>query len=227
MTEIPCAVLIDIGVALLCRLRDSDKVYDNECHCEYAHCNEEQRSHIAHGGLVRYGADKDTNQQRGEGTGEGIEGTSGLDELVAPVAAAAQDVEHGVNNGVEHTYAEAADECTGEVHINCGAAHYLQAGKPLDHHAEETGCKGDESGLLVAYLLEHLTSGNTHEQVCCEVHHVAHHVALPDVAERCGHVGDEGNHCKDEAHCDNGHKIAVLFGLCHCFRFMLLIIISD
>ena len=43
-------------------------------------------------------------------------------------------------------------------------------------------------------------------------------LVAPDVAERCGHVGHEGNHREDEAHRDNGNDLAIVVCFSHIFR---------
>ncbi len=220
MTEIPGAVLIDGGLALLRRLRDLHEGNDDEGDGEDGHGDKEQRSHVGHRSLVGHGADEDTHQKRSQGTGEGVQGAADLDVLVALVAAAAEEVQHRVHHGVEHAHAEAAHEGTEEVHVNGAATQEATAGEPLDHNAHETGRQGDEGGLLVTHLEEHLARRDTHEQVGGEVHHVAHHagpavLALPDVAERGSHVGHEGDHREDEAHRDDGHQIGVFLGFSH------------
>ena len=208
VAELPRAGLVLDGLALLGRLGDLHQGNDDESDGEYGHGDEEQRSHVGHRGLVSDGTDEDTHEERGEGSGEGIHGTTDLDVLVALVATAAEDVQHRVDNGVEHTDAEAADECTEEVNDQGEHVASDLTGEPLHEYADETYGEGDKRGLLVTDLHQHLSGGNTHEEVCGEVHEVAEHAGvgeldLPDVAERSGHVGHEGYHREDETHRDD------------------------
>ena len=61
---------------------------------------------------------------------------------------------------------------------------------------------------------------DTHEQICGEVHHVAHHaehgvafeLIAPYCSDRGGKVGNERNHGKEEEHGDDSHHVCPLRG---------------
>ena len=95
-----------------------------------------------------------THQQWCQCAGEGIERAAGLYQLVATIAAAAKQVKHGVDNGVEHADAEPANESAQQVDDKI--EHYRltldaerghvgtdKAGQVLDKHADKTDGKGN------------------------------------------------------------------------------------
>ena len=228
VTEIPGTVFVLGGLALLSRLRDGEEGDDDECHGEYTHSDEQQRGHIRHGGVGRHGSYQNAHQQRSEGAGEGVQGSTNLDELVTTVAAAAQDVEHRVHYGVEHAHAETADEGTQQVYVDGCVTQEAKAGKILDADAHETGGKSNQRCFLVADGHQHLAGGNTHKQICGKIHQVTGHLGpfilvTPDDAEGGGHIGNKRNHREDKTHRDDGYHIGAFLGVGHCVRSLLLV----
>ena len=71
---------------------------------EDGHADEHERGHIGDVGVFGDLAYEHTYDKRGECAGERVERTAHLHELVAAVAASAEEVEHGVDHGVEDTY---------------------------------------------------------------------------------------------------------------------------
>ena len=206
---------------------DGDKEECDECKCEHTHCDEEDGVHVHYLGLMGEGADKGAHKHGGEGAEGGVECAADLDVLVG--AGAAEKLEHGVHHGVEHADGEAAYECTCKIHEeacgNTGAAHGNHAGQELDEYADETDRNCDKRGFLVTVLCEHVSCGDAHEGVSEEIHHVTHHTKgvgaldaglhLPDVADRGGQIGDEGDHTEEEDHRQYCNEIAVAFVLRH------------
>ena len=98
----------------------------------------------------------------------------------------------------------------------------------MDEQADGTYGKSDEGCLLVTLAFQHLTSRNTHEEVCGEVHHVTHHgcpgiFETPNITKWCSHVGYERNHCKDKTHgydC-NDTTVTISNFLFHCFELIV------
>ena len=91
--------------------------YD-ERHDENAECDEERGGGVADGcfgGLADERAHDDVHRHGSSA----VEHTAYLDELVAFVAAASEDIKHGVYNGVEHTHAETADESAHKINPKC------------------------------------------------------------------------------------------------------------
>ncbi len=106
-----------------------------------------------------------------------VEHAAELDELIAFVAATAEDVEHGVDNAVEDTHAETGDESTDEINCKHGAEVGLgvhETAHPLDEDTGGTDGKTDKSSLLIAELGYEHTCGNTHHKVGHEVAVVAY-----------------------------------------------------
>ncbi len=231
MAEVPGRVAVfDLAAAF----REVGFGYGNECdydesECEHTHCNPEQGSHIAHCGGGAESADESAYEERGKGAGEGVERTAGLYKLVARVAAAAEKVEHGVNHGVEHTYAETADKRAKEVDIevegNCCAAYgpkgdvgTYNTRQPLYKKTGHAHSHGPESCFLITDACKEVAGRNTHKEIGCEVHHVAHHAehgvafkfVAPYRADGGGEIGYERNHRKEEEHGNDSHYVTSL-----------------
>ena len=103
--------LLRLGLVGFFDLGEED---NEESHDEHAAGNEQGRSRVGHmslGGI----ADESTHEDIHSHSGSTVEHATNLYHLVAFVAAAAQNVKHGIDNGVEHTHAEARNECTDEV----------------------------------------------------------------------------------------------------------------
>ena len=60
-----------------------------------------------------------TRESYGNSLKELAEEFPNLDVLVTLVSAASENVEHRIDNGIEHTYAESADECAEKIYVNC------------------------------------------------------------------------------------------------------------
>ncbi len=209
MAEGERAALIDnlLTVFLKIRLGNFDKLDDDEREREHANANPKERGDVAHACVIRHSANHDTGEEGGQCASERVHCAANLYELVAAVTAAAQDVEHRVDDRVEHADAEAANEGAKEVDEEVERnglaviAHYLDvvaedAGRILYEKACYADNERDERRLLIADLGKHLAGGNSHEEIGCEVHHVAHHLGpfvlhSPDVAKRSSHVRHE------------------------------------
>ena len=169
-------------------------------------------------------------------TRQRIERRTGLQKLVALVAAAAQEVEHGVDDRVEHADAEAADEGAEQVndevelegdalaHVADGDVGTDDAGEVLHEETRGTDGHGDEGRLLVTDAHEHAAGRDTHEEVGQEVHHVTHHaerigtgvLVFPDSTDGGREIRDERDHREEKEHRDDGHDgQLVVFGLFH------------
>ena len=217
VAEVPGAVLRHLFLSTLVQMRLGyvDKRDDEECCGEDGHAYPQQGGDVDHRGRLGQRADEGTHKERGEGGRERVERTAGLNELVAFVAAAAQNVEHGVYHGVEHAHAEAADEGTeqiDEVIDRYGELGYLQCATLLDAalHCEEYGVgthdarqvlygqahnaygHGPKGGLLVSDFHQQVTGRYSHEEVGQEVHHVAHHAQHAITYELIAPDGTDG-----------------------------------
>ena len=227
-----------LGLTLLgqVRFRDGNRRDDNERNGKHGHGDEEQRSHVAHGGLVGYRTDEHTHEERGKRSGQRVEGTTGLNQLVTFVTATTEQVQHGVYHGVEHTYAETADEGTQQIdnqvqiHLLSPYGEESRIGthntrQILNKEAHETYGHSRKSCFLVTDFHQHRTRRYTHKQIGQKVHHVTHHagpriLVTPDKSKRCRQISDESNHCKQEHHCDNGNNFPLVFLICtHFIRF--------
>ena len=189
MAEAPCAVFrfLDLtGLLSHVRLGDIHKADDYERENEDSHSDEQQCRYIGHSCRGCDCADKHTYHKRGDCSGQGVKSTTGLHKLIALVAATTEQVEHGVDNSVEHTYAESADKRTQQVYhevesdnirtyceYGCSGADLTR--EPLEEQTHKTYSHCDQGCLLVADLAQHSSCGNTHEEICKEVHHVAEH----------------------------------------------------
>ena len=116
------------------------------------------------GGITNEGSHDDIDSD----SGCRVEHTTGLDELVASVATASEEVEHGVYHGVKHTHAGSGDECSHEIDCESHSAR-----GPLYEDTYDADYKCHEGCLLVAILLDKHTRGDTHHQVGAEVTIVA------------------------------------------------------
>ena len=163
-------LVLDLGLFLLDgeRLGNVDHVEHDEYHGEDAHCDPQCGSCVADRGVGRV-AHQVTHQHRNDGRGNRVERTAELDQLVTLLAAAAERIEHRVDDGVEHTHREARDECADQV--NRETARFAR--KILDTHADETDCHGRKRRLLVADALEHHTGRNPHHRIGDEVGEIA------------------------------------------------------
>ncbi len=85
---------------LLLRLNECE---DYKCDSEYCHCNVKDSVHVRDCSLLGNGTDKRTHEHRCKRTHEGVECTSDLNKLVAPVSTASEKVEHRVYDSVEDT----------------------------------------------------------------------------------------------------------------------------
>ena len=180
-------------------------------------------SGLAIGMKERTLADERADEHRRRGAGEGVERRADHVQLVAAVAAATEEVEHRVDDHVEHADREAAHERAEEIDAerNDGAVGERNlAGEELDEDADEASRDTGHCRELIALLCEHLAGGNPHEEIGGEVHHVAHHakhvgaldagLVLPDVAHWRGKVRDERNHAVDEHHGYDGDPVGAL-----------------
>ena len=106
---------------LLFRLLNLGESEDNESGNEDSHSNVHCRSGIDDSGFLCNFTDESTDDNiYGNGRGA-VESTTNLNQLVTTVAAATEDIEQRIHNGVEHTHAETGDKCTDK--INPHACH--------------------------------------------------------------------------------------------------------
>ncbi len=227
------------GLALLGVL-DRDHGQDHERSGEHGHGDVHHQVHVRDLRGLRDLADERADENRRRRAAERVERRADHVQLVAAVAAAAEEVQHRVHDHVQHADREAANERAEKVDVEAErlaadkrersavATDAHLAGDELHGHAGKTRRDGDERRLLVAALREHPASGNAHEEVGEEVHHVAHHaphvgavdagLVLPHVAHRRGQVRHERDHAVDEHHGDDRHDAsAFLLIVRHCF----------
>ena len=235
MAETPGAVRIVFFLLhrlVQVRFRNGHEIDDNERNGEYGQRNQQQRTDIRHRRVLRNGTDHRTGQQRSQRGYQRVACTTGLNQLITTVTTATQRVQHRVNNGVEHTYAETADERAQQVHEQRGQADGHEAAEELHQHAYETRSQGHQRGLFVTDLRQQFARRNTHNQVRCKIHHVAQHagplvVRLPDVSERRCHVRYERHHREHEEHGDNRHGVAFVLLFSHnVFDLLFLVLLS-
>ena len=147
------------------RLRYLGEGYDESCEGEYGHCDDHCRSCVLYACVLHLSAHEVTQEYRSDGAAYGVAGTAELNESVALVSAAAQGVEHRVDDDVEHTHREAGDE--GADHIYEEALR--RTGNPLDGHTDETDDDGGEGGELISLPLEYDAGRNAHAGIGNEV----------------------------------------------------------
>ena len=247
MAETPRAVLffgLDRLFLLQVRFRNRYERDDDERQHEDAHCDEKQGRYVGHGRAVGDRAYECADEKRGQCRRKRIQRAAGLEQLVAFVAAAAEDVEHRIDDRVQHADAESADERTQQiddvVEFDYGFMVGEQfgtgteaAGEVLCEQTDDTHAHGDEGSLFVTDAYEHVARRNAHEKIGQEVHHVAHHaesgvLAFPDGAHRGGQVRDERDHREEEEHHDDRQGTILLLLLCHFYwysvGFLLLVV---
>ena len=115
--------------------------------------------------------DKATDENRHKRSGERVEHTAELDELVAFVTATTEGVEHGVDHRVEHTHAETGDKGADEV--NPETANTVPAGHVLEEDAHKADDDGEKGGVLVTDFLQKQSRRNTHHGISDEVGRIA------------------------------------------------------
>ena len=135
---------------------------DNEInHGKDGHSDIEHYVHIVYLLAGQALADDGTHQHRRQGTAQRIEGTADHVQLVTTVTAAAKEVEHRINHGVQHAHTETTYQRAGQVHIetvHCAA-------EPLDGNSDETKEDSRQGRLLVTVLREEVSRRNTHNQI--------------------------------------------------------------
>ena len=201
-------VLLRLGGLLLdgIRLGDRDHGEHDEGHGEDTH-GDEQRGRSVADRRAGHVAHQITDQNRHDGGRDRVERTAELDQLVTPLAAAAEGVEHRIDHRIEHTHRETRDERADEVNREA-AGH---AREVLDTHADKTDRNGRQRRFLVADAVEHQTRRNTHEGVGDEIgritqlrHPVRHReLVLHDHAQRIGEARDERDHREEREHHDD------------------------
>ena len=142
------------GLLRLLNLSEEDH---DEANDEDGQGNQQGRGGIGNlgfGGL----ADERTHEDVNRNGSRRVEYPADLDELVTFVAAAAEQVQHGIDDGVQHAHAETGDEGSDEIDPETHAA----AG-PLHEDADDAHGKGHQSGLFVAELLDEHTRRDTHD----------------------------------------------------------------
>ena len=162
------------------------------------------RGGIADAGAVDGSADEVSQQDGSNGCACGIEGSAPLDELVAPVAATAKGVEHGVDDDVEQAHRESRHKGAG--YIDSKAAGIAR--EELYAHADEAYCDGQQRGEFVSFTPQYNACRDAHAGVGNEIgqgaelcHGVARaELVLDDDSHRAREVGHEGYHEEQQEH---------------------------
>ena len=214
-----------LGRVALVGIGDRNEGKNHKSRGENGKRNVEDKVDVRDDGFLRDLADKRTDEDRRRRAGERIERGADHVQLIALVAAAAEQVEHRVDDHVQHADREAAHERATQIHAERDKGVAIgrkrdEAGKILDEHTHEARRDAGHCRELIALLCEHLAGGNPHEEIGGKVHHVTHHAkrgraidALlqePDFAHWRGKVRYERNHAVDEHHCDNGNPVGAL-----------------
>ena len=206
---------------------NGDEREDDEGQCKHSHSDVEHQVDVHHLGVGRHRSDECTDEQRRECSRQRVKRAADHVELVTAVAATTNQVEHRVDNGVEHTDAEARDEGTQQVDHEAGHADGQQARAELYEDAHKASGDTHQGRLLITNLRQHLAGGDSHEEVSQEVHGVTEHTdhvgaarvgerIFPDDTDRCGEVRYERDHRIEEEHGDDGHPAStLLFVLSH------------
>ena len=135
------------------RILDGDEAQDDESTREYAHGDVEYQVYVSHLGAGGDCSHQSSYEHGCQCSRQGIQRAANEVELVASVATASQQIEHGIDNGVEQANAESRHERAQQVDIK--ARHALRkTGEVLYEHAHESCPDAQHGGLLVAYLGE-------------------------------------------------------------------------
>ena len=138
MAESNRAVLVLRLYLSECRLWDCHTTDDHKRDGEYGHTDEQERSHIAHTRVLGDGTYEDTSQQRGQRTRQRVHRTTDLNQLVTLVATTSEKVQHRVDDGVQHTDAETADECSEQIDQQIESHRDVVIGEDISACAYET-----------------------------------------------------------------------------------------
>ena len=148
MTESPRRTLVSDLLSCAFGFSQRGEPEDEEDESKDAHGYIEDDVHIRDSLANEALSDECADEHRCERGGEGVECAADHVQLVTAVTATSEEVEHRVNDGVEHTYTEAAEECAEE--IDSETAH--GTADPLYRHADETECDSSQGRFLVAEL---------------------------------------------------------------------------
>ena len=197
---------------------------DDEGKREDGHGDEQGRIGVGNLGIGRI-SDQVADQHGANRGGEGVAGTTPLNQLVATVAATAEGVEHRVDDGVEHAHREAGDE--GAEKIDAEAFDYAR--EEGYAHADKAHQDGGQCRELIALLRQDEACGKAHHRIGDEVGGIAElrqevrraELALDDNTEGILQAGHEGNHREQEEHDRNRKDIGFfLFHLVSGFNMI-------
>ena len=145
---------------------------DHECSDEDARGDCQCRRGVGDSRFLGDLSDERSHQDVNGHSGRRVERSTNLDELVSGLSSTAQHVEQGIDDGVEHAHAHAADEGTQEVDPVRAITTDLSA-KVFQPQSYKSYNQCRQGGLLVAELGDQHTAGYTHQQVCDKVGVVA------------------------------------------------------
>ena len=234
MTERKCAVRIlntfrrlFLRFDLLCRFGNLHKIEHDKRQCEDADRNEKRRIRLVDRGSGHI-THQVTDENRNDRSRNRVQRAAELDQLVAPLTAAAERVQHRVDHGVEHTHRETGHKSPRQVD---GKGHVLRhdTREELRAYADDTDGNRSQSGLFVTDPLEQHTGRNAHESIGDEIGGIAQlrhpvgyaELVLDDYAERIGQSGHERNHREQREHHRDGQRIILVFCRFHLLSFRL------
>ena len=173
---------------------------------ENAHGDEKGGVAILDGGLGHI-PHQVPDKHRNDGGRNGIARAAELYQLVTPLAAAAQGVQHGIDHRVQHAHGETGHEGTNQINAEGSG----DSRKEHDGHPHKTDSDGPQGGFFVTQAFQHHTGRNAHERIgdkIGEITELRHEVTDAELvfhndSERILKPGDERNHRKKtKHHCD-------------------------
>ena len=130
---------------------DGDKRQHDEGYGKHRHGNVKHHINIGKIRLLGQLADKRTHKHRRERAGQRIERAANHVELVASFATATQQVEHGINHGVEQAHRHTRNECTQQINkVVTVTFQGLKARNELHHDTHQAQADAHERRFLVA-----------------------------------------------------------------------------
>ena len=212
MAERPRRTLVGdllTGTGRLCNRRHAD---DQINQCKHTHRHIEHDVDIVNLLAGQALTDDSTHQHRRQRARQRVQRAAHHIQLVTAVAAATQQVQHRVNDRIEHTHAETADESAGQIDIEA----IRDAAEPLYENTDEAQENSRQRSTLVAELSQEITGRNTHNQVRKEIEQVTQHThalglgrvikrGAPDLAHRSSQIRYKRNHRVEKHHRDDGN----------------------
>ena len=193
MAESPRGALVGHLLTGTFRFSDRSQTDDQIDHGEYGHRDIQHYVDIVYlfaGETLTYDS---AYQHRRQSARERVQRTADHIQLVASVAAATEQVQHRVHNGVQHTYAKTAKQRTAQIYSET----VKHTAHPLYGDTDKTKENSGQSRLFIAVFSQIITRRNTHDQVRKEVEEVSQHThtlclsrvverSTPDLAYRSG-----------------------------------------